>query len=161
MCVCVCVCVCVSVCVMYYHHPLSITSSFPRADQPNSCTEAVIDHSVRTWKSPRWTKPRSNQSASFLPVSGRSIRALRKAYSYSHAEGQSSMDIEWITEFYAVNQPRPPNILAGYGTLGTTIYLLYIFIYLIFCLPQTQQKSHRTLHPLRFLRVRKDRTRNP
>ena len=41
---------------------------------------------------------------SFLPMFGRSINDLHNADSYSHAEGQSSMNIEWISDFYQVNQ---------------------------------------------------------
>ena len=39
---------------------------------------------------------------------------------YTHAEGQSSMNIEQITELNQANQPQPPNISSG--TLGTTMY---------------------------------------
>ena len=39
----------------------------------------------------------------------------------SHAEGQSSMHIEWISEVYRQNQLRPPGI--SLETVGTTMVL--------------------------------------
>ena len=39
--------------------------------------------------------------------------------SYSHAEWQSNMNIEWISGFHQINQPRSPN--KSLGTDGTTM----------------------------------------
>ena len=48
---------------------------------------------------------------------GRSILVLHNADSYSHAERQSSMNIEGIYESYKLHQPWPLNISSG--TVGT------------------------------------------
>ena len=42
----------------------------------------------------------------------------------SHAEGQSSMNTEWISKVYQLNQPRPLDI--SLGTVGTTMLFLKV-----------------------------------
>ena len=73
----------------------SVTAS-SHPQPPNYCTEAVIDHDhiMIMYKQPHRTKQLNNQSATLLPVFVRSIQFLHNADSYSHAEGQSSMNIE-------------------------------------------------------------------
>ena len=65
---------------------------------------------MRTCKLAHWIKLWNNQSAIFLPAFGRSIEILHNDDSYSQVEGQPSMNIQWISEVYQHNQPRPCNI---------------------------------------------------
>ena len=59
-------------------------------------------------------KPRVNQSAIVLPAVGRSIQVLHNAVSYSHTEGQSRMNIGWISEFHHKGIIKPLLNLHGF-----------------------------------------------
>ena len=43
---------------------------------------------------------------------------------HSQVDGQSGMNIEWISEVYWHNQPRPPNIILE--TVGTTMIMIWL-----------------------------------
>ena len=53
-------------------------------------------------------------------MSGRQIRVLDNADSCNHIEGQSSMNIKWISMHCHIKQPQPPN--TSTGTVGATMH---------------------------------------
>ena len=73
---------------------------------PNFCTKAAIDLVVITCMLAHWMKPRYNQPAIFQHLEGAS--GFFTVLTHSHAEGQSGMNTEWISNVYWHNQSRSP-----------------------------------------------------
>ena len=99
-------------------HCQFIPSSYPKP--PNYCMEVVIDHVMRTCMLAHWIKPRNittNQRSSFQRFEG--AYRVSTMLTHSHAEGQSSMNNEGVSDVYRHNQPRPLDI--SLGTVGMTM----------------------------------------
>ena len=65
----------------------------------------MIDRAMRTWMLAQWIKLGNNQRSPFQCLEGAS--GFFTMLTHSHAEGQSGMDIEWISEVSRHNWPLP------------------------------------------------------